>query len=236
MPRTWPSITSSTIRVATSRRLSSASNAQEYPYILVGENIANGQEDVDEVMTTWMESPGHRENILAEFTEMGGALVKDDVGMNYWCVDFGTPIPQLKPTEAAAALVKYLNGDRKEREKPLLKAEPRLGKAAMEISEVMAKKDTSKLEGDPFKMIETEAPRGRELRILLSGNAPTQVEAANSLLGDEASELDDYREVGVGYALAKNGHALLVHHPGQADSRKAAGGADPRATEQGQVG
>ena len=53
----------------------------------------------------------------------------------------------------------------------------------MEISAVMAKKDTSKLEGDPFKMIETEAPRGREFRILLSGNAPTHVDAAKSLLG-----------------------------------------------------
>ncbi len=208
---------------------------QDYPYILVGENIAFGQKDVDEVMTTWMESPGHRANILAKFTEMGGALVKDDGDVNYWCVDFGTPIPQLKPTEATAALVKYLNDDRKEREQPLLKAEPRLAKAAMQISEVMAKKDTSKLEGDPFKLIETEAPRGREMRILLSGNAPTDVEAAKSLLGDDPSELDDYREIGVGYALAKTRHALLVHHPGQADSRKTKGGADPRATEQGQV-
>ena len=80
---------------------------QNYPYVIVGENIANGQSDVSEVMTTWMESPGHRDNIMAEFTEMGAARVEDDVGMNYWCVDFGKPIPQLKPTEAAKALVKY---------------------------------------------------------------------------------------------------------------------------------
>ena len=55
------------------------------------------------------------------------------------------------------------------------------------------------------------------LRILLSGNAPTDVEAAKSLLGDEPSELDDYREVGVGLRPCQDGHALLVHHPGQAD-------------------
>ena len=80
-----------------------------------------------------------------------------------------------------------------------------LGKAATEISAVMAEKDTSKLEGDPFKLIKTELPRGREFRILLSGNAPTHVEVAKSLLGEEATELDDFREIGVGYAIAKSG-------------------------------
>jgi hypothetical protein len=114
-------------------------------------------------------------------------------------------MPQLKPSEAAAALVKHLNEDRKKREKPLLKADRTLAKAAMEISTVMAKRDTSKLEGDPFKLIETEAPRGRELRILLSGNAPTHVETAKSLLGEEAAEFDDFRDIGVGYAIAKSG-------------------------------
>jgi hypothetical protein len=153
----------------------------------------------------WIESAGHRANILADFTEMGAACVKDDDGVNFWCVDFGKPIPELKPNEAAASLVKYLNEDRKKREKPLLKADRKLGKAAMEISAVMAKRDTSKLEGDPFKLIETEAPRGHEFRILLSGNAPTHVEAAASLLGEQASEFDDFREIGVGYTIAKNG-------------------------------
>jgi uncharacterized protein YkwD len=179
---------------------------EEYPYIIVGENIADGQHEVDDVMTLWMESPGHRANILADFTEMGAARVKDSKGINYWCVDFGKPIPQLKPKDAATALVKYFNEDRKKREKPLLKADTKLGKAAMEISAVMAKRDTSKLEGDPFKLIETAAPRGHEFRIMLSGNAPTHVEAATALLGEEgAVELDDFSEIGVGYAIAKNG-------------------------------
>ena len=176
-----------------------------YPYILVGENIAEGQKTVEEVMETWMESPSHRENIMADFKEMGAARAKDRIGVSYWCVTFGTPIPQLKPKEAAADVVKYLNEDRKKRKKPLLKSEPRISKAAMEISAVMAKNDSSRIEGDPFKLIETDAPRGREFRILLSGNAPTHVEAAKSVMGDEVGALDDYREIGVGYAIAKNG-------------------------------
>ena len=179
---------------------------QDYSYIIVGENIADGQHDVDDVMTVWMESPGHRANILADFTEMGAARVKDDKGINYWCVDFGKPIPRLKPKDAATALVKYLNEDRKKREKPLLKADTKLGKAAMEISAVMAKRDSSKLEGDPFKLIETAAPRGYDFRIMLSGNAPTHVEVAKSLLDEEGTpQLDDFREIGVGYAISKNG-------------------------------
>ena len=75
----------------------------------------------------------------------------------------------------------------------------------MEISAVMAKKDSAKIEGDPFKLIETMRRRGREFRILLSGNAPTHVEAAKSLLGEELASFDDFREVGVGYAIAKSG-------------------------------
>ena len=75
----------------------------------------------------------------------------------------------------------------------------------MEISAVMAKKDSSKVEGDPFKLIDTSAPRGRDFRIMLSGNAPTHVEAAKSVVGDDAAELDDFREIGVGYAIAKSG-------------------------------
>jgi uncharacterized protein YkwD len=176
-----------------------------YAYVVVGENIADGQKTVEQVMTGWLESPGHRENILADFTEMGGARAKDDQGINYWCVALGTPIKQLKPKEAAAAVVKYVNEDRKKRKKPVLKAETRIGKMAMELSAVMAKNDKSELKGDPFKLIETEAPRGREFRIMASGNAPTHVEAAKAVMGEDASALDDYREIGVGYAIARNG-------------------------------
>ena len=72
-----------------------------------GENSAEGQWDVGEVMTGWMKSPGHRANILANFTEMGAARARDDQGTIYWCVDFGTPMlasprPPRKPEDLAA--------------------------------------------------------------------------------------------------------------------------------------
>src|SRR5215213_9362056 len=47
-----------------------------YDWRAIGENIAEGQTSVNEVMTTWMNSPGHRENILnPAFRELGVGLV-----------------------------------------------------------------------------------------------------------------------------------------------------------------
>jgi uncharacterized protein YkwD len=178
---------------------------QGYVFVKVGENIANGQKTVDEVMTTWMNSPGHRANILADYTEMGAAHVKDDDGVIYWCVDFGRPIPRLNPEDAAEAVVKQMNLDRVAAKRPKLKAEPALGRAAMKLAAGMAAKDSLKPEGDPFKIIDDEGVRLRELRIMLGANAPTAKEATKSLVGEDAEELKAFEEIGVGYAIAENG-------------------------------
>ncbi|HEX3446632.1 MAG TPA: CAP domain-containing protein, partial [Isosphaeraceae bacterium] len=71
-----------------------------YAFVRVGENIAQGQKSVEKVMDIWMKSPGHRANILADYTEMGAAQAEDDNGDPYWCVNFGIPIPRLNPDEA----------------------------------------------------------------------------------------------------------------------------------------
>ncbi|MFI8105088.1 CAP domain-containing protein [Streptomyces sp. NPDC086023] len=56
---------------------------------LGGENIARGQGDADAVMAAWMNSPGHRANILnCEFRTMGvGAHFAS--GGPWWTQDFG---------------------------------------------------------------------------------------------------------------------------------------------------
>jgi uncharacterized protein YkwD len=179
---------------------------QKYVYLKVGENIAWGQHSVDEVMATWMQSPPHRENILADFAGMGAARAKDEDGEYYWCVDFGVPMPNFKPADAAAAVVKKLNRDRQSAHKPSLKAETRLGRAAMAISAAMAEKDSLDVEKDAFKLIDEQGIRERELRLQLAGNVPNPDEAAKSLSGGEgAAKLDQFREIGVGYTVAKNG-------------------------------
>ena len=51
-------------------------------YRAAGENIAYGQRTPEEVVTGWMNSPGHRANILnASYTQIGVGYVADG---NYW--------------------------------------------------------------------------------------------------------------------------------------------------------
>ena len=50
-----------------------------------GENIAWGQRTPEEVMTAWMNSAGHRANILnASFTHIGVGNVQNSAGTQYW--------------------------------------------------------------------------------------------------------------------------------------------------------
>ena len=50
-----------------------------------GENIAMGQRTPSQVMNSWMNSEGHRKNILnAKFTNIGVGVYKDSKGKNYW--------------------------------------------------------------------------------------------------------------------------------------------------------
>ena len=50
---------------------------RNYSWSAVGENIAAGQNSVDQVVGGWLSSPGHCANIMrAEFTEMGAAKIE----------------------------------------------------------------------------------------------------------------------------------------------------------------
>lgn len=54
-------------------------------YRSAGENIAMGQRTPKEVVTAWMNSEGHRKNILnANFTEIGVGVAKKSNGSIYW--------------------------------------------------------------------------------------------------------------------------------------------------------
>ena len=54
-------------------------------YQAAGENIAKGQKTPEEVMNSWMNSSGHRANILSSnFTKLGIGIAKDSNGTLYW--------------------------------------------------------------------------------------------------------------------------------------------------------
>ncbi len=84
------------------RKFSARIKAQGYRFAVAAENIAAGQSSVPEVVQTWMDSAGHRQNILnCRLTETGIAMAyqQDDgpiAGQShalkyYWVQDFATP-------------------------------------------------------------------------------------------------------------------------------------------------
>ncbi len=61
-------------------------------YSAAGENIAYGQKTPEEVMNGWMNSPGHRANILnANFTQIGVGVAKKPNGQLVWTQTFTRP-------------------------------------------------------------------------------------------------------------------------------------------------
>lgn len=75
--------------------LSSRVEATGYDFAAAGENIAAGQQTAQAVFDGWMNSAGHRKNILAaDYTEVGfgmfDATGSSDYG-KYWVQNFGKP-------------------------------------------------------------------------------------------------------------------------------------------------
>lgn len=64
-----------------------------YRWSMVGENIAWGQADAKAVMKDWMNSSGHKANILnCKYRHLGVGLAYDAKRRPYWTQDFGTPM------------------------------------------------------------------------------------------------------------------------------------------------
>lgn len=69
--------------------MASRVEAAGYAWSTLGENIARGQADAASVMESWMNSPGHRANILnCSFRELGVGVHHGDGGP-WWTQDFG---------------------------------------------------------------------------------------------------------------------------------------------------
>ncbi|ETL93892.1 hypothetical protein F442_08337 [Phytophthora nicotianae P10297] len=74
-------------------RLGDRVRAEGYRYSTAAENVAAGQASVEDVMTSWWNSPGHRANILNEDVDnVGFALATNEACgsyKTYWTQDFG---------------------------------------------------------------------------------------------------------------------------------------------------
>jgi uncharacterized protein YkwD len=180
---------------------------QGYNYRSAAENVARGQETVAEVMSSWMNSPHHRANILGNYTQAGIAVALDKDDAPFWCVTFGTPWPKVDPAKAPAHVAALLNKGRAAADLPPLREDRRLTEAATRIARGLAKADS----------LDPGAGRGTDLMDALkkSGYAYRKLaELAASGQGDPAevvatwmkneqdrkTVLGDYRDVGIGYA------------------------------------
>ena len=66
--------------------------AVEYLYSRAAENIAWNTPTAQSVVSGWMNSPGHRTNMLdSRLTEIGAAMARSSKGEPYWIQVFGTP-------------------------------------------------------------------------------------------------------------------------------------------------
>lgn len=66
--------------------------ATGYSYMALGENIAAGQTSVESVMTAWINSPGHCQNLMSPaFRDIGVACVRNDAAAYrlYWTMNLG---------------------------------------------------------------------------------------------------------------------------------------------------
>jgi len=66
--------------------------AVSYGYSNAAENVAWNQRDARSVVNGWMNSAGHRANILdRSLKEIGAAMARSSKGEPYWIQVFGTP-------------------------------------------------------------------------------------------------------------------------------------------------
>ena len=66
--------------------------AAGYPWQAYGENLAFGYRDARTAVDGWMNSPGHRANIVGTaFTEIGAGHATDANGRTYYAQVFGKP-------------------------------------------------------------------------------------------------------------------------------------------------
>jgi len=72
--------------------LESRLQAVSYIYGSAAENVAWNQPSAQAVVSSWMNSAGHRANILDPgLREIGVAMAKSSNGQPYWAQVFGTP-------------------------------------------------------------------------------------------------------------------------------------------------
>ncbi|HLD63648.1 MAG TPA: CAP domain-containing protein [Candidatus Peribacteraceae bacterium] len=140
-----------------------------YAYLAYGENIAKGQEAPAKVVNDWMQSPGHKANLmLPEFDEIGIG-----VSDTSWVQNFAQSRTRFEaPRGAEEILLQLLNEDRARAGATALTLDERLDQTAAAVVANMRLKDA----------FVYEDASGHSLRSLLEDNGFISNQSSYSIL------------------------------------------------------
>lgn len=185
---------------------------EHYPYQRVGENVARGQRSAEHVMKGWEDSPGHLKNILGDYTEVGLAVALDEDGNPFWCVNFATPWPRIRPADTPNAVLDALNRERHRHHLEPFRIDARLNTLAATRAASLAKIGPAR--DSPGRRQEFEAALRKSgypyqaIMELAAGGLPGPKAFVDSLITDPSrskSVLDSHLDIGVGYATGHHG-------------------------------
>jgi uncharacterized protein YkwD len=183
-----------------------------YKYESAGENVADGQTSIAEVMGVWINSPAHRKNILSDYTEIGAAVARDANGHTYWCVELARPWPELDPAKTRVALVAALNKARREARRPKLTEDRELQRVAQAFARESAAAakfvNTDRAGRAPFDVLTKQGYRARQFAYSFASGQRGPEEVVRWWLDrkdDRAVLLSGSNRVGAGVAVAADG-------------------------------
>lgn len=207
-----------------------------YEWSTWGENVAAGYSTPEDVMKGWMNSSGHRANILnPDFTEIGIGyeFLENDTGSvnynHYWTQVFGTPQPNINTNSIEDAsvdnssliteLTGLINQERTESGFDSLAVDEQLSQAAQQHSNSMAINDFvahNSLDGStPSQRIEETGYQGSfggENIVVKSDNAEAIMDYLLTGSNSENIFNSEFTEIGIGYEFLENDTGSVNHN------------------------
>lgn len=190
-----------------------------YHYLSTGENVAQGYRTVPEVMKAWMDSPPHKKNILADYSEIGLAVVYSETGKPYWCAEFGKPFPKFEPATASGDLVKKINEERTAAKTQPMTIDTKLARAAQDQADKLASGKVKSGGEEVLKAAEVKS--FRDLAVSTSSGNPdaeTMIQMLMANSDQKAQILGKYARIGTGYATSEDGTphwCIILANPGR---------------------
>jgi uncharacterized protein YkwD len=187
-----------------------------YLAVRSAENLARGQPNANDVVAGWMDSPGHRANILnPELRAIGAgyAFTPNDEYHHYWTHVFATPDPVLSRDRSRypAELVAAINQERAKAGRPTLTRTATLEALARSHLTALARGGANAFQSQARRTLEAVSQAaatsaGRAAAQVAAGSPTPEAVVAEWMGGEGRSQLLDaaYREAGAAYVFNRD--------------------------------